>query len=152
VPRTLQRPRRASARTAPQTRRRVIAFDLDNTLAESKSPITVEMAGLLDRLLARFQVCVPWECFGYIDNIVFVQGAVPRPDGTIYLTYGAADRCVGAASVAASASGSTGIRLMTSTVRKKNDRNDAEALHGVAPVAVPVQSLLPLSLRRFHDV
>ena len=39
-------------------KRRVIAFDLDNTLAESKSPITFEMAGLLDRLLARFQVCV----------------------------------------------------------------------------------------------
>jgi HAD superfamily hydrolase (TIGR01484 family) len=38
--------------------RRVVAFDLDNTLAESKSPITGEMAGLLDRLLARFQVCV----------------------------------------------------------------------------------------------
>jgi phosphomannomutase len=39
-------------------KRRVIAFDLDNTLVESKSPITVEMARLLDRLLARFQVCV----------------------------------------------------------------------------------------------
>lgn len=38
--------------------RRVVAFDLDNTLAESKSPITREMAGLLDRLLAKFQVCV----------------------------------------------------------------------------------------------
>jgi phosphomannomutase len=38
--------------------RRVVAFDLDGTLAESKSPITDEMAGLLDRLLARFQVCV----------------------------------------------------------------------------------------------
>jgi phosphomannomutase len=38
--------------------RRVVAFDLDNTLAESKSPITAEMAGLLGRLLARFQVCV----------------------------------------------------------------------------------------------
>ena len=38
--------------------RRVVAFDLDNTLAESKSPITAEMAGLLDRLLAKFQVCV----------------------------------------------------------------------------------------------
>jgi predicted GH43/DUF377 family glycosyl hydrolase len=42
-----------------------------------------------------------WECTGDIDNIIFVQGAVSRPDGTIYLTYGAADRCVGAASVAA---------------------------------------------------
>jgi phosphomannomutase len=38
--------------------RSVVAFDLDNTLADSKSPITGEMAGLLDRLLARFQVCV----------------------------------------------------------------------------------------------
>ena len=42
-----------------------------------------------------------WERFGDVDDVVFVQGAVPRPDGTIYLTYGAGDRCVGAASVAA---------------------------------------------------
>ncbi len=42
-----------------------------------------------------------WECAGDVDNVIFVQGAVPRPDGTIYLTYGAADCCVGAASVAA---------------------------------------------------
>jgi predicted GH43/DUF377 family glycosyl hydrolase len=42
---------------------------------------------------------LPWERNGDVDNVVFVQGAVPRPDGTIYLTYGAADRCVGAASV-----------------------------------------------------
>ena len=39
-------------------KRRVIAFDLDNTLADSKSPITEQMAGLLDRLLRKFQVCV----------------------------------------------------------------------------------------------
>jgi phosphomannomutase len=39
-------------------KRRVIAFDLDNTLADSKSPITKQMAGLLDRLLKEFQVCV----------------------------------------------------------------------------------------------
>jgi predicted GH43/DUF377 family glycosyl hydrolase len=45
---------------------------------------------------------LPWERFGDIDNIIFVQGAAARPDGTIYLTYGAADRCVGAASVATS--------------------------------------------------
>ena len=45
---------------------------------------------------------LPWECVGDIDNIIFVQGAVSRSDGTIYLTYGAADRCVGAASVATS--------------------------------------------------
>jgi len=44
---------------------------------------------------------LPWECVGDIDNIIFVQGAVARSDGTIYLTYGAADRCVGASRVAA---------------------------------------------------
>jgi predicted GH43/DUF377 family glycosyl hydrolase len=42
---------------------------------------------------------LPWERHGDVDNVVFVQGAVPRPDGTIYLSYGAADRCVGAATV-----------------------------------------------------
>jgi phosphomannomutase len=39
-------------------KRRVIAFDLDDTLADSKSPITKQMADLLDRLLRVFQVCV----------------------------------------------------------------------------------------------
>src|SRR5579864_1339023 len=38
--------------------RRVIAFDLDNTLADSKSAITVQMADLLGGLLKKFQVCV----------------------------------------------------------------------------------------------
>lgn len=42
---------------------------------------------------------LPWERAGDVDDVVFVQGAVPLPDGTIYLTYGAADRCVGAAVV-----------------------------------------------------
>jgi HAD superfamily hydrolase (TIGR01484 family) len=37
---------------------RVIAFDLDDTLAVSKSRIDPEMAALLDRLLARFEVCI----------------------------------------------------------------------------------------------
>ncbi len=46
---------------------------------------------------------LPWERKGDVDNVVFVQGAVARPDGTIYLTYGAGDRCVGAASADASA-------------------------------------------------
>jgi beta-1,2-mannobiose phosphorylase / 1,2-beta-oligomannan phosphorylase len=40
---------------------------------------------------------LPWELLGDVDDVVFVGGAVARPDGTIYLTYGAADRCVGAA-------------------------------------------------------
>ncbi len=43
---------------------------------------------------------LPWERNGDVDNVVFVQGAVAQTDGTIYLTYGAADRCVGAATVA----------------------------------------------------
>jgi predicted GH43/DUF377 family glycosyl hydrolase len=41
-----------------------------------------------------------WERVGDVDNVVFVQGAVAQDDGVIYLTYGAADRCVGAASIA----------------------------------------------------
>ena len=40
-----------------------------------------------------------WERRGDVDEVVFVQGAVPLSDGTIYLTYGAGDRCVGAASL-----------------------------------------------------
>jgi predicted GH43/DUF377 family glycosyl hydrolase len=40
-----------------------------------------------------------WERRGDVNEVVFVQGAIPRPDGSIYLTYGAADRNVGAASV-----------------------------------------------------
>lgn len=39
-------------------KRRVIAFDLDNTLADSKSPVTAQIAALLTGLLAQFQVCV----------------------------------------------------------------------------------------------
>jgi HAD superfamily hydrolase (TIGR01484 family) len=37
---------------------RVLAFDLDGTLAESKSSITPRMAGLLVRLLDEVQVCI----------------------------------------------------------------------------------------------
>jgi predicted GH43/DUF377 family glycosyl hydrolase len=40
-----------------------------------------------------------WERNGDVDEVVFVQGAVARADGTVYLTYGAADRCIGAAAV-----------------------------------------------------
>ena len=52
---------------------------------------------LLDEPILRPEL--EWERRGDVDDVVFVQGAVPRPDGTIYLTYGAADRCVGAATV-----------------------------------------------------
>ena len=40
-----------------------------------------------------------WERVGDVDDVVFVEGAVAQADGSIYLTYGAADRCVGAATV-----------------------------------------------------
>ena len=40
-----------------------------------------------------------WEPNGDVDNVVYVQNAVPQPDGTIYLSYGASDRHVGAATV-----------------------------------------------------
>lgn len=42
---------------------------------------------------------LPWERSGDVDDVIFVQGAVAHGDGTIYLTYGAADRCIGAATV-----------------------------------------------------
>jgi HAD superfamily hydrolase (TIGR01484 family) len=38
--------------------RKVIAFDLDGTLAASKSPVTDQMSDLLVRLLEKYQVCV----------------------------------------------------------------------------------------------
>ena len=40
-----------------------------------------------------------WERRGDVDNVVFVQGAHLRADNSVYLTYGAADRCVGAAAI-----------------------------------------------------
>ena len=39
---------------------------------------------------------LPWECRGDVERVIFVQGA-HRDGDDIYLTYGAADRCVGAA-------------------------------------------------------
>jgi predicted GH43/DUF377 family glycosyl hydrolase len=44
---------------------------------------------------------LPWEISGDVDNVIFVQGAILRGDGTIYLSYGAADRSVGAAAIEA---------------------------------------------------
>ena len=40
---------------------------------------------------------LPWERTGDVNNVVFVQGAHRRGEDEIYLTYGAADRSVGAA-------------------------------------------------------
>ena len=66
------------------------------------------MVALLDADTGRVESSLPepilhpelhWERDGDVANVVFVQGAVPIDDDTIYLTYGAADRCVGAATV-----------------------------------------------------
>jgi predicted GH43/DUF377 family glycosyl hydrolase len=68
----------------------------------------VTMAALLDcdtgQVKARLtdpimRPLLAWERKGDVDNVVFVQGAIQQPDGLIYLTYGAADRSVGAARV-----------------------------------------------------
>ena len=59
---------------------------------------------LTGRLLSRLDEPVlepelEWERLGDVDNVVFVQGAHRRGQDEIYLTYGAADRSVGAAVV-----------------------------------------------------
>jgi predicted GH43/DUF377 family glycosyl hydrolase len=61
---------------------------------------------LVDRSTGRICAVLPdpiltpeleWEVTGDVPNVVFVQGAHRLPNGTIYLTYGAADRAIGAA-------------------------------------------------------
>ena len=61
---------------------------------------TGQLRSLLREAIMRPELV--WEREGDVDNVVFVQGAVPQADGTVYLTYGAADTCVGAASVVGS--------------------------------------------------
>jgi predicted GH43/DUF377 family glycosyl hydrolase len=79
-------------------------------------PDTARVRGLL-----RYPILtpeLPWERNGDVNNVVFVQGAQVRDDGTIYLTYGAADRHIGAASIetapllAALHTGATNIRSL----------------------------------------
>jgi len=69
-------------------------YTLNLALIDDK---TGRIKSMLDEPILRPEL--PWERVGDVDDVVFVQGAVAQPDGTIYLTYGAADRCVGAASV-----------------------------------------------------
>jgi predicted GH43/DUF377 family glycosyl hydrolase len=52
---------------------------------------------------AIFRPELEWERIGDVNDVVFVQGAHRHADGTIYLTYGAADRAVGAAQVSEAA-------------------------------------------------
>jgi predicted GH43/DUF377 family glycosyl hydrolase len=74
---------------------------------EASGQYTTRVA-LLDDETGRVRSALPeaimrpslaWERSGDVDDVVFVQGAVTQPDGTIYLTYGASDRHVGAATV-----------------------------------------------------
>jgi len=74
---------------------------------EASGEYTVRVA-LLDPGSGRVRAQLPepimrpeleWERSGDVDNVVFVQGALAQADGRIYLTYGAADRHVGAATV-----------------------------------------------------
>jgi len=74
---------------------------------EASGEYTVRVA-LLDPATGRVSAQLPepimrpelaWERSGDVDNVVFVQGALARGDGRIYLTYGASDRHVGAATV-----------------------------------------------------
>ena len=63
----------------------------------SLDPDTGKVIALLPEAIMRPET--EWERLGDVDNVVFVQGAVVRADGSVYLTYGAADRCIGAATV-----------------------------------------------------
>ena len=74
------------------------------------SNVYTTRVALLDHKTGRVLALLPepilapeltWELDGDVDNVIFVQGAQLRDDGTIYLSYGAADRHVGAATVEA---------------------------------------------------
>jgi beta-1,2-mannobiose phosphorylase / 1,2-beta-oligomannan phosphorylase len=60
-------------------------------------PYTAQVIAILPDALMEPEL--PWERVGDVDEVVFVQGVHRRSDGSIYLTYGAADRCVGAVTV-----------------------------------------------------
>jgi predicted GH43/DUF377 family glycosyl hydrolase len=70
------------------------AYTVRVALLDEHSGAVVRM--LEDELL---EPELAWEREGDVDNVVFVQGAHRRDDRSIYLTYGAADRHVGAAVV-----------------------------------------------------
>ncbi len=68
------------------------AYTVNAALLDAETGRTI--ARLVEPVL---QPELPWERTGDVDNVVFVQGAHRRDDDTIYFTYGAADRAVGAA-------------------------------------------------------
>ena len=56
-----------------------------------------KILGVCDRWI--LQPEDPWEIVGYVHNVVFTCGAVPEPDGTVKIYWGAADKvmCAGTA-------------------------------------------------------
>ncbi len=58
-----------------------------------------KILGVCDRWI--LQPEDPWEVVGYVHNVVFTCGAVPEPDGTVKIYWGAADKvmCAGTANI-----------------------------------------------------
>ncbi len=58
-----------------------------------------KVIGVCDRWI--LQPEDPWEVTGYVHNVVFTCAAVPEPDGTVKIYWGAADKvmCVGTAEI-----------------------------------------------------
>jgi predicted GH43/DUF377 family glycosyl hydrolase len=73
---------------------------MDGTYTVNAALLNAETGRTISRLVEPLlEPELAWEREGDVANVVFVQGAHRREDGTIYLTYGAADRSVGAAVV-----------------------------------------------------
>ena len=70
-------------------------YRLGVALHDLRDPARV--LGVCDRWI--LQPEDPWEVTGYVHNVVFTCGAVPEPDGTVKLYWGAADKvmCAGTA-------------------------------------------------------
>ncbi|MFQ5592517.1 MAG: glycoside hydrolase family 130 protein [Phycisphaerae bacterium] len=58
-----------------------------------------DVIGVCDRWIVQPED--PWEVSGYVHNVVFTCGAVPEPDGTVKIYWGAADKvmCAGTAQI-----------------------------------------------------
>ena len=59
--------------------KKIIVFDLDQTLAESKCPMTLEMAALLEELLKKYSVAV-LSGGAYKQFQLQFLGSLPLPD------------------------------------------------------------------------
>jgi predicted GH43/DUF377 family glycosyl hydrolase len=73
------------------------AHEVYSTRAALLDPESGQVTAILEEPVMSPEL--QWERQGDVHNVVFVQGAIPRENGRIYMTYGAADRAVGAATV-----------------------------------------------------